>query len=155
MKRNLSLATCAPLLLCVSALAARELPIARPVNASETTPPPPFPLPANLPAVGAIHPLSEAARARLQASGLVALPDQDVERLSQAYFRLFPEEQVSVFITTDVALHLFHNTFDDLLAHLISASPVIEARCNKVYELTHLLAGPADSITFRTPTTSR
>ena len=120
-KRKLPLATCALLLLCASSLTARELSIARPANANETTPPPPFPLPANLPVVETIHPLSEAAKARLCASGLVALPDQDVERLSAAYFRLFPEEQVSVFITSDVALHLFHNVFDDLLAEVEKA----------------------------------
>jgi hypothetical protein len=78
--------------------------------------PPPFELPANLPVVEAIHPLSEGARAQLRARGFVALPDQDIEYLSSAYFHLFPEEQVSVLITTDVALHLFHNVFDDLLS---------------------------------------
>jgi len=77
-----------------------------------------FDLPANLPAVETIYPLTERARAQLRARGFVALPDHDVERLSSAYVRLFSEEQVSVFITTDVALHLFHNVFDDLLAEL-------------------------------------
>jgi hypothetical protein len=80
-----------------------------------------FELPDNLPVVETIYPLSEAAKARLRVSGLVALPDQDVERLSSAYFRLFGEDQVSVFITTDVALHLFHNVFDDLLAEVEKA----------------------------------
>jgi len=82
------------------------------------TPPPPFELPANLPAVEAIYPLNEAAKERLRVSGLVALPNQDVERLSNAYMGLFSNEQVSVFITSDVALHLFHNVFDDLLAEV-------------------------------------
>lgn len=80
-----------------------------------------FELPTNLPAVEAIYPLSDAARARLRASGLVALPDRDVERLSNAYMRLFPEGHVPVFITSDVALHLFHNVFDDLLAEVEKA----------------------------------
>nr|HID14468.1 DUF3160 domain-containing protein [Anaerolineae bacterium] len=77
-----------------------------------------FELPDNLPIVESIHPLDDAAKARLRASGLVALPDQDIERLSDAYMRLFGEERVSVFITSDVALHLFHNVFDDLLAEV-------------------------------------
>ena len=81
----------------------------------------PFELPANLPIVESIHPLNDAAKARLQASGLVALPDEDVERLSNAYMHLFSEERVSVFITSDVALHLFHNVFDDLLAEVEKA----------------------------------
>jgi hypothetical protein len=82
---------------------------------------PPLILPVNLPAVEAIYPLSETAKARLYASGFVALPDHDIERLSNAYMRLFAEEQVSVFITSDVALHLFHNVFDDLLAEVETA----------------------------------
>ena len=77
-----------------------------------------FELPANLPAVEAVFPLSEAAKARLRANGFVALPDQEIERLSSAYMRLFSEEQISVFLTSDAALHLFHNVFDDLLAEL-------------------------------------
>jgi len=80
-----------------------------------------FELPYNLPIVESIYPLNDAAKARLRASGLVALPDQDVERLSDAYFGLFGQDQVSVFITTDVALHLFHNVFDDLLAEVEKA----------------------------------
>jgi hypothetical protein len=80
-----------------------------------------FELPDNLSVVETIYPLSEAAKTRLRASGLVALPDQDVELLSSAYFRLFGEDQISVFITTDVALYLFHNVFDDLLAEVEKA----------------------------------
>jgi len=79
---------------------------------------PPFDLPANLPAVEAVYPLSDAAKARLRSSGFVVLPEYDIQRLSNAYMGLFPRERVSVFITTDVALHLFHNVFDDLLAEL-------------------------------------
>lgn len=67
---------------------------------------------------GPFYLLSEAAKARLRASGLAALPNQDVERLSNAYMRFFPEDQISVFITPDVALHLFHIVFDDLLAEV-------------------------------------
>jgi len=90
--------------------------------ASVTTPPPPsFELPVNLPTVEAIYPLNEMDKARLRASGLVTLPDQDIEYLSDAYFDLFDEDQVSVLITTDVALHLFHNVFDDLLAEVEKA----------------------------------
>ncbi|KPL17301.1 MAG: hypothetical protein AMJ93_14990, partial [Anaerolineae bacterium SM23_84] len=79
---------------------------------------PPFDLPANLQAVEAVYPLSEGARLRLRTSGFVVLPDYEIDYLSRAYMRLFPEEQVSVFVTSDVALHLFHNVFDDLLTEL-------------------------------------
>jgi hypothetical protein len=123
-KRLLVLCTLIVLLPCVSASpAAGKLPPASlkagPSHLSflRTT----FELPDNLSVVETIYPLSEAAKARLRASGLVALPDQDVEHLSSAYFRLFGEDQISVFITTDVALHLFHNVFDDLLAEVEKA----------------------------------
>jgi hypothetical protein len=77
-----------------------------------------FELPDNLPAVEAIHPLSDEAKARLQTNGFVILPNEDAEFLSDAYFNLFGETEVSVFITTDMALHLFHNVFDNLLAEV-------------------------------------
>ncbi len=79
---------------------------------------PDFELPENLPFVEAVVPLNAAAKARLRANGFVVLPDQGVDRLSNAYMRLFAEDRVSVLITTDMALHLFHNVFDDLLAEL-------------------------------------
>jgi hypothetical protein len=77
-----------------------------------------FELPTNLRAVAAIYPLSRGAEARLRTDGFVVLTGQDVDRLSSAYFGLFTREEVSVFITTDAALHLFHNVFDDLLAEV-------------------------------------
>ncbi len=121
MNRNLSLVLCMliPLLLPQTGQPANH-PMSQ-LTIPPSTPPPSFELPDNLPAVEAAlqnGSLSEAARARLRASGLVVLPDHDVERLSSAYMGLFNEEQVSVFITTDVALHIFHNVFDDLLAEV-------------------------------------
>ncbi len=80
-----------------------------------TEAPPPFDLPDNLPELEQIYPLSQAAIVRLRADGFVVLPEQDIAQLSSAYMNLFSREQVSVLITTDVALHLFHNVFDDLL----------------------------------------
>lgn len=118
-KRSLLLCMLIPLLLCISALA--PPPSTMSFEWLSTSLRTSFDLPDNLPVVEAIYPLSEAAKARLRASGLVALPNQDVERLSEAYFGLFGQEQVSVFITTDVALHLFHNVFDDLLAEVEKA----------------------------------
>jgi len=110
------------LLLCLPVLpASADLPWLAPTDTKPLSPPHPFALPDNLPVVETIYPLSEAAKTRLRSSGFVALPDQDAERLSAAYFRLFPEEQVSVFISSDVALHLFHNVFDDLLAEVEKA----------------------------------
>jgi hypothetical protein len=79
---------------------------------------PPFELPDNLPEVEQIYPLSQAVMARLRADGFVVLPEHDIPRLSSAYMGLFPREQVSVVVTTDVALHLFHNVFDDLLEEI-------------------------------------
>jgi len=115
------------LLLCLPILpASAELPCPAPTDTEPLSPPPPFALPDNLPVVETIYPLTDAAKTRLRASGFVALPNQDVERLSAAYFRLFPEEQVSVFITSDVALHLFHNVFDDLLAEVEKADLCID-----------------------------
>jgi hypothetical protein len=118
-----TLCACLMLLLCLSSPVAATTPrgdVAQdgPPSASLRAS---FELPDNLPVVEGIYPLDEAAKERLRASGLVALPDQDVERLSNAYMRLFGERQVSVFITSDVALHLFHNVFDDLLAEVEKA----------------------------------
>jgi hypothetical protein len=118
-KRSLLLCTLIPLLLCVSASPPPSSTI--PFDWLSTSLSTSFDLPDNLPVVEAIYPLSEAAKARLRVSGLVALPNQDIERLSEAYFGLFGQEQVSVFITSDVALHLFHNVFDDLLAEVEKA----------------------------------
>jgi len=89
---------------------------------------PAFELPDNLPFVEAIVPLDAAAKARLQANGFVVIPDQDTERLSNAYMRLFAEDRISVFITTDMALHLFHNVFDDLLAEVERAHLLSDVR---------------------------
>jgi hypothetical protein len=124
MSRKISSVFCTliPLLLCIPAsTAAGEIPVEQGTSFAAANYPLSVKLPANLSAVEAIYPLSVAAKARLRADGLVALPSQDVERLSEAYMRLFDEEQVSVFITTDVALHLFHNVFDDLLAEVETA----------------------------------
>jgi len=89
---------------------------------------PGFELPDNLPFVEAVVPLDAASRARLRASGFVVLPDQDADRLSNAYMRLFAEDRISVLITTDVALHLFHNVFDDLLAEVERAHLLFDVR---------------------------
>ena len=125
MNRNLLLVLCAlvPLLLCFSSPVSTAKPPMKGLSAlpEPTLPPPVFDLPANLPVVESVYPLSEAARARLRTNGFVVLPNQDIERLSEAYFGLFPREQVSVLVTTDVALHLFHNVFDDLLAEVEKA----------------------------------
>ena len=77
-----------------------------------------FPPPSNLPAIERHYRLDSAARARLTEIGFVVLPQQDVERLSAAYMGLFSDQEVGVFITTDVALHLFHNVLDELLGAL-------------------------------------
>jgi hypothetical protein len=87
-----------------------------------------FELPDNLPYVEAVVPLDAAAKARLRANGFVVLPDQGIDRLSNAYMRLFSEHRVSVLITTDVALHLFHNVFDDLLAEVEKAHLLADVR---------------------------
>lgn len=77
-----------------------------------------FELPDNLGAIESVYALSDAAKARLQASGMVVLPEQNIERLSSGYMRLFGETQVAVLITSDMALHLFHNVLDDLLVEI-------------------------------------
>jgi hypothetical protein len=119
MKRKLFLLLCTviPLVLSMAAKPPVEYQCAMSAAMSSL----PFELPSNLPTVEAIHPLNDAAKARLRANGFVVLPDQDIERLSDAYMRLFGEERVSVLITTDVALHLFHNVLDDLLAEVEKA----------------------------------
>jgi len=119
MKRKLVLLLCTVMPLVLSTAA--KPPVEHQCAMSAAMSSLPFELPSNLPTVEAIHPLNDAAKARLRANGFVVLPDQDIERLSDAYMRLFGEERVSVLITTDVALHLFHNVLDDLLAEVEKA----------------------------------
>ncbi|MGD8967670.1 MAG: DUF3160 domain-containing protein [Anaerolineae bacterium] len=122
MTRKLLLVLC-PLILVLAFIPASVTVWGFPVN-GQVAPPaatpssPSFELPMNLPEVESIYPLSKGAKARLRADGFVVLADQDVDLLSSAYFGLFTKEEVSVFITTDAALHLFHNVFDDLLTEV-------------------------------------
>ena len=73
------------------------------------------PLPINLAAVEEVYPLDSLTRARLLHDGLVVLGNKEAGYLSEAYMALFDRPGVSVFITSDALLHVYHVIFDDLL----------------------------------------
>ncbi len=99
-----------------------------------------FPLPANLAAVEQHYELSDEAKQGLRERGLVVLPDHDVPLLSDAYFGLFPDDQVSVFITSDVAFHLFHNVFDGMLVEIERNSLLEDVTALATTTYSHTLA---------------
>ena len=72
-------------------------------------------MPVNLDAVEGVYPLTPSARTRLLRDGLVVLGDHDGDYLSSLYMSLFARPQVSVFVTSDALLHVYHVVFDDLL----------------------------------------
>ena len=74
-----------------------------------------FSLPADLPLVETLYPLTDTARLRLQQHGFVILDTVGEERLSQAYERLGSEPDLPLFVTSDAMLYLFHTVLDDLL----------------------------------------
>ncbi len=61
---------------------------------------------------------NDAARSRLQANGLVALPGkQKIQRFDEAYSML-KDDEMPILVTTDSTLHLFHIFFDQLLKNV-------------------------------------
>ena len=67
-----------------------------PLVARDATVPYTFSLPSNLPAVEALYPLTDAARARLQEHGFVVLGAESERYLSRAYIRIAWEPEVLV-----------------------------------------------------------
>jgi len=79
---------------------------------SETTPP------LNLNAITAIYPLDNGALSKLYQNKFIVLKNQEKDYLSGSYFGLFEHYNVSVFITSDAMLHIFHNVHDEMLKEI-------------------------------------
>ncbi len=77
--------------------------------AADTTPP------LNLTAITDVYPLDAGALTKLYKNGFIVLKNEDAIHLSEVYMALFDRSQVSVFITSDVMLHIFHNVQDEML----------------------------------------
>lgn len=74
-----------------------------------------IPNPANMDAIEEVYPLDSAAKEKLLANGFVVLGDYKYDYLSDCYWSLFYRSEVSVFITSDAMLHVFHVIHDALL----------------------------------------
>lgn len=77
-----------------------------------------IPYPANMDAIEDIYPLDAAAKEKLFENGFVVLKDHEHGNISDCYWGLFGESEVSVFITTDALLHIFHVVHDDMLKEI-------------------------------------
>jgi len=75
----------------------------------------PYDSPVNMDAIEEIYPLDSAAKNKLFTNGFVVLKDYGYENISECYWGLFDKHAVSVFVTSDVFLHLFHVVHDNML----------------------------------------
>ena len=81
-------------------------------------------------AIEEVYPLDTAAKEKLFENGFVVLKDHEHGKISDCYWRLFREQDVSVFITSDAMLHIFHVVQGDMLRdiekqHLYSFTEVL------------------------------
>ncbi len=74
--------------------------------------------PANMGAIEEIYPLDADAKEKLFENGFVVLKDHEHGNISDCYWGLFGKSDVSVFITTDALLHIFHVVHDDMLKEI-------------------------------------
>jgi hypothetical protein len=74
--------------------------------------------PENLDALQEVYSLNEGALAKLYQNGFIVLKDIENPYLSEVYMNLFFKEDVSVFITSDVMLQIFHNIHDEMLKNI-------------------------------------
>ena len=89
-----------------------------------------MPYSAAMAAIEEVYPLDADAEEKLAANGFVVLKDHERENISECYMEFFDESDVSVFVTTDALLHIFHVVHDDMLK---------EIEKEHLYNLTELL----------------
>jgi len=77
-----------------------------------------MPYPANMDAIEEIYSLDDDAKKKLFENGFVVLKDHENGNISDCYWGLFGKSDVSVFITTDALLHIFHVVHDDMLKEI-------------------------------------
>jgi len=71
--------------------------------------------PVNMDAIEEVYPLDSAAKEKLFENGFVVLKNQEHDYISDCYWSLFGKHEVSVFVTSDAMLHIFHVVHDDML----------------------------------------
>jgi hypothetical protein len=74
--------------------------------------------PINMDAILQIYSLSNSTQEKLFKNGFIVLSEHEYNYLSGCYFDLFQKEEISVFITTDALLHIFHTMQDDLIKNV-------------------------------------
>ena len=70
--------------------------------------------PINMDAVESVYPISGEAWEKLSQNGFVVLKATE-DYISDCYWQLFGRHEVSVFITSDALLHIFHVVHDNML----------------------------------------
>ncbi len=129
-----------------------------PTNDSE------IPYPANMDAIEEIYSLDDDAKKKLFENGFVVLKGHEHGNISDCYMSLFGKSDVSVFITTDALLHIFHVVHDDMLKeiekeHLYNYTELLvqdmQKRSMDVYqntspELVHVKEAARRNVVFAT-----
>jgi hypothetical protein len=123
-----------------------------------------IPHPVNMDAIEEIYPLDAAAKEKLFENGFVVLKDHEHGNISDCYWGLFDESNVSVFITTDALLHIFHVVHDDMLKeiereHLYNSTELLvqdmqkrsmDEYQNTSSDLTHVKEAARRNVVFAT-----
>ena len=71
--------------------------------------------PINMDAIEEVYPLDSAAKEKLLTNGFVVLKDYEYDSISGCYCSLLYKYNVSVFVTSDAMLHVFHVMHDGML----------------------------------------
>lgn len=71
--------------------------------------------PVNMDAIEEVYPMDSGAKERLFEDGFVVLKNHEHDTISDCYWSLFERHNVSVFVTSDAMLHIFHVVHDDML----------------------------------------
>lgn len=82
---------------------------------TDTSLPDNAPYPVNMDAIEEVYPLDQSAKEKLFQNGFVVLENKEHDYISSCYWNLFDRQNVSVFITSDALLHIFHVVHDDML----------------------------------------
>jgi len=73
------------------------------------------PYPVNMDAIEGVYPLDSAAKEKLLTNGFIVLEDYGYDDIAGCYCSLLYEYEISVFVTSDAMLHVFHVIQDALL----------------------------------------
>jgi len=73
------------------------------------------PYPVNMDAIEEVYPLDSAAKEKLLSNGFIVLEDYKYDDIAGCYLSLLDKYDVSVFLTPDAMLHVFHVIHDAML----------------------------------------